>query len=108
VLAGDLGETDRQFSQVRAGIRKAFVGIATMRPSLLSPESRMHAGEADIAKKHHWNRVTEATRFEHGRSCASPRSRHLCILHIRVRKVEGEIGTGIFGIRFVPRPGIIF
>jgi vacuolar-type H+-ATPase subunit B/Vma2 len=28
--------------------------------SLLSPESRMHAGEADIAKKHRWDRVTEA------------------------------------------------
>ena len=28
--------------------------------SLLSPESRMHAGEADIAKKHHWERMTEA------------------------------------------------
>jgi hypothetical protein len=28
--------------------------------SLLSPESSMHAGEVDIAKKHHWDRVTEA------------------------------------------------
>jgi hypothetical protein len=37
--------------------------------SLLSPESRMHACEADIAKKHHWNCVTEAARFERGRSC---------------------------------------
>ena len=104
----------------------------------------MHAGEVDIAKKHHWNRVTEAARFEHGRSCgfiatlsrfarnsrachpwqarsagkgsigpfayaASPlRSRHLCILHIRVRNVESEIDAGIFGVRFVPPPGIIF
>ena len=130
----------------------------------------MRAGEADIANRHHWDRVTEAAQFERGRSCgfiatlsrfvrnsraclaalrfllrlqvqgahpwsarsphaahpwqarsagkgsigpfayaASPlRSRHLCVLHIRVRKVEGEIDTGIFGIRFFPRPGIIF
>jgi len=71
--AEGLAETDRQFSQARAGIRKALVDrgedrdravmrthtIAGKRLSLLSPESRMHAGEADIAKKHHWDRVTE-------------------------------------------------
>jgi vacuolar-type H+-ATPase subunit B/Vma2 len=34
--------------------------IAGKRLSLLSPESRTHAGEADIAKKHRWDRVTEA------------------------------------------------
>jgi len=185
VRAGDLAETDRKFSQVRASIRKAFRrlgartgtvrsweahAIARKRPSLLSQESCMHAGEADIAKKHCWYRVTEAAWFKRGRSCgliatlsrfarnsraclaalrfqlrlqdqggpfmvrpfaacgsplasplggqrvlgpfayaaSPPRSRHLCILHIRVRNVEGEIDTGIFGIRFVPRPGIIF
>lgn len=46
-------------------------------------------------KKHHWNRAKEATRFEHGRSCTSLRSRHLCVLYIRIRKVENEIDTGI-------------
>ena len=103
--AEDRAEIDRLFSQVRARIQKRFGGLgedggrANMRIhasagkwlSLLSPESRMRTGEADIAKKHHWNRVMEAARFEHG-----------------VRNVEGEIDTGIFGVRFVPPHGIIF
>jgi hypothetical protein len=122
VRAGDLAETDWQFSQVRAGIQKHFVGkggdedraimrthaIARKWLSPLSPESRTHASEADTARNLHGDRVTEAARFERGRSCAFLRSRHLCVLHIRVRKVQGEIDTGIFGIRFFPRPGIIF
>ena len=28
-----------------------------------------HAGEADTARKLYWDRVTEAARFERGRSC---------------------------------------
>ena len=40
---------------------------------------------------------------------ASPlRSRHLCILHIRIRNVEYGLDNRIFRIRFIPRPGIIF
>ena len=40
---------------------------------------------------------------------ASPlRSRHLCILHIRIRNVEGGIDNRILRIRFSTRPGIIF
>jgi V/A-type H+-transporting ATPase subunit B len=75
-LAGteDRAVTDRQFLKFEHVFEKHFVGrgededradmtthaIAGEWLSLLSPESSMHAGEVDIAKKHHWDRVTEA------------------------------------------------
>jgi len=63
-----MAETDRQFSQVRASIRKAFRrsgrgrncaimgtrAVAGQRLSLLLPESLTRVGEADRAKYRHW------------------------------------------------------